>query len=1256
MASSSQSFWEEALEIAESIDPPPPKKRRYEVSPDTPETVCRGTVDRAEPSSPLGFGGTELTFIPTHLRSRGTAEGYEGHSYLQSAEYAANSFGDIASYMKNKDKKVQTQNRELARATNLPQIFKGLTFYINGNTKPSMEELRRMLVQRGGTVVPFLRRKRELDFVIAPVLTIAKFKELENYRVIREGWVLECVEKEKVVDWRKWRLRAGDEAGLAAFISTKPRHPDSESTGPTTIAPAPLKVSDPVVAAPVKAQRGLLQPLVAPGPSALPRELRATEMAPLSAQHGLLPPPATPELRGSTPPGTSEHIKAASVRARPQSSQSLVSLAPPHSTSRGKPVPTPRQPLALPDSSSFSPIKSTPAELVAPAVMVVPPTAEQLSQRIVLSPAAHRASANGPPSAWAGMLPQPTDGEPAPHVDTSTDPYRSGEANKFAGRLMRSDDFRALHTAERGNEAGFIDSYYQNSRLHLLSTWKTELRLLVAEARNSVQQAPTVLPLDGSDRIIFHVDFDAFFVSVGLAKRPDLRGRPVVVCHSSGGGRASTSEIASASYEARKMGVKNGMSLGRARQLCGDDLATIPYEFETYRKHSTAFYRILLGYADELEAVSIDEALLEVTGTVTARELAPDEGDPVSSDAAVCVAEQIRSDIRAATGCEVSIGISHNILLARLATRKAKPGGVFHLTQEKSKELIAELDVASLPSVGYSMKNKLQDAFGTSNCGELLCQSRQRLRGVLGPKTGDTIYNFLRGLDDRRLTPDKERKSVSAEMNYGIRFKNQDQAVNYVLDLGAEVSKRLRAIGVKGRHLTLKIMHRHPEAPIEAPKFLGHGWCETYNRSVGIERRGQATDDATVIGEEAAKLLNAMSFDPCELRGVGIQITKLDHGPKQGEVERGQGRLSFAGPAAKGKEKMADAVYDFDVSETDPTSPKSFSYSDLGALCSRPESRSGSPAREQPELMPALPTQLDLEFLAALPNDIREEIQEEHAKRHGSRSGSRSVSRSPLPSPGPSRKATLNPAAHITKQLRPKHKTQLDAAMIAQGALYGTWSRAAAQAGTSTGPSLHVDSFRTGQSRSRSASLAPSEVGENDNMVGKYRSSELRTLGIDPSVFSALPEDVQAEVIQQERQKMRNQRLRTQSASPAKLRPPRSRSPQPIPTLSITVRAKPALFGARDTDDVATVLAKWVESRKDGGPNEKDTERVRKYFCRCLASFSGLDHVSQLLRNLKGVIRDVCVEDSTWWIAWEELFLSVNEQVQQSFGTGLRIE
>jgi len=221
---------------------------------------------------------------------------------------------------------------------------------------------------------------------------------------------------------------------------------------------------------------------------------------------------------------------------------------------------------------------------------------------------------------WDSQSPEKTPSTPppllsshqavSPAISPSVPPipeYAEHESNPAAQRVMANPAWRATHTSMA---PGFISGYYSHSRLHHLSTWKAELRTLVMEAQDRSErgdfhatynstETPTGVsmrhealvmknPLKGKEKasstteqVIMHVDFDAFFVSAGLVDRPHLRGRPVVVCHSQDrqGGASSTSEIASASYEARRFGIKNGMSLQQARKLCLD-VVTIPYEFE----------------------------------------------------------------------------------------------------------------------------------------------------------------------------------------------------------------------------------------------------------------------------------------------------------------------------------------------------------------------------------------------------------------------------------------------------------------------------------------------------------------------------------------------------------------------------------------------------------------------------------------------------------------------------------------------------
>jgi DNA repair protein REV1 len=214
--------------------------------------------------------------------------------------------------------------------------------------------------------------------------------------------------------------------------------------------------------------------------------------------------------------------------------------------------------------------------------------------------------------------------------------------------------------------------------------------------------------------------------------------------------------------------------------------ANARYEFDTYKKFSLSFYTVLMGYADELQAVSVDEALIDVTSAVRAKEMAPEEHTdiepgqaPKSRDVALELAEMIRNDVRKLTDCEgtfnpmielmvVSIGISHNVLLAKLATRAAKPAGAYHLTAPLVPKFLEDLDVKDLPSIGYSTASKIEEKFGTTKCGPLLEISKSALQKTLGPKTGEMVFGYLRGVDERRLEPHKERKSISAEMNVSL--------------------------------------------------------------------------------------------------------------------------------------------------------------------------------------------------------------------------------------------------------------------------------------------------------------------------------------------------------------------------------------------------------------------------------------------------------------------------------------------------------
>jgi DNA repair protein REV1 len=449
----------------------------------------------------------------------------------------------------------------------------------------------------------------------------------------------------------------------------------------------------------------------------------------------------------------------------------------------------------------------------------------------------------------------------------------------------------------------FINQYYRESRLHHLSTWKADLKAQLqarAMEKSSSQKTKQKPPL-GTRRYVLHVDFDSFFAAVSLRKNPHLVDKPVVIAHGSGPG----SEIASCNYPARKFGVKNGMWMKTALGLCSD-LKVLPYDFKAYEEASRHFYDSILAVDGVVQSISIDEALIDVSEQCI--RAGGSDGRVVSEGSIYREqekAQQIGNDIRAAvkvkTGCDVSVGIGNNILLAKVALRKAKPAGQYLIKPEEVLDFLGELLVTDLPGVAWSIGNKLEEV-GVKLVKDIRALNKERLVTTLGPKTGEKLWDYSRGFDKQEVGEQVIRKSVSAEINWGIRFINQQQAEDFVQCLCDELSKRLLENLVKGKQLTMKIMRKAADAGMDPPKNLGHGKCDTFNKSIVL---GVATTDKTILGREAISILRSYGFSPGELRGLGVQMQKLEPLKPLKESSEGaslqpdssQRRLQFKKPA-----------------------------------------------------------------------------------------------------------------------------------------------------------------------------------------------------------------------------------------------------------------------------------------------------------------------------------------------------------------------
>ncbi|KAK1092457.1 deoxycytidyl transferase [Friedmanniomyces endolithicus] len=513
---------------------------------------------------------------------------------------------------------------------------------------------------------------------------------------------------------------------------------------------------------------------------------------------------------------------------------------------------------------------------------------------------------------------------------------------------------------------------------------------LAAEKTTSQKQQLRVKKLPGQRRYIMHVDFDSFFAAVSLKRYPQYIDKPAVVAHGGGSG----SEIASCNYPAREFGVKNGMWMRRAQELC-PEIKILPYDFPGYEEASRKFYDAIMATGGVVQSVSIDEALVDISGICFAQSgtdgVKRDEGGVFREQAkADAIAQSMRDEVLDKTGCAVSVGIGGNILLAKVALRKAKPAGQYQLRPEQVLEFIGKLEVQNLPGVAWSIGGKLEE-IGAKLVKDIRELTKEKLMNTLGPKTGEKLYEYARGIDRAEVGDQVVRKSVSAEVNWGVRFENQEQVDEFMHGLCGELHKRLLKERVKGKQLTMKVMRRAGDAPRDPPKHLGHGKCDTVNKSVQL---GVATSEQGVILKEILAMMKSFGISPGELRGIGVQMQKLE--PLKGEVgaEGGvdagsQRRLPFKSgqgsklpPAAEkdvlkgpGGEKAAEDLIQDDIK----TPVKAQRFVDAINKPSVPI-RPANPSTPSKRLLNTLgtqfvlPTQVDPSVLAELPEDIRSKL------------------------------------------------------------------------------------------------------------------------------------------------------------------------------------------------------------------------------------------------------------------------------------------
>ncbi|MBX9246767.1 DNA polymerase IV [Actinotalea ferrariae] len=284
---------------------------------------------------------------------------------------------------------------------------------------------------------------------------------------------------------------------------------------------------------------------------------------------------------------------------------------------------------------------------------------------------------------------------------------------------------------------------------------------------------------------ILHVDMDAFFASVELVRRPDLRGRPVVV---GGDGR---SVVLAATYEARAYGVHSAMPMAQAIRLC-PQAVVLPPDQSAYREASAAVMSILRDVTAIVEQVSVDEAFLDVSGA--RRRLGP----PTR------IAALIRERVRRELGLPCSVGIAGTKFVAKLASGFAKPDGVLLVPRGATVEFLHSLPVGSLWGVGERTRESLA-RWGITTVAELAANDVSVVQRAVGRAAGAHLHDLAWGRDPRPVVPERQEKSVGAETTF--EHDTADQAVleGHLLRLADRCSTSLRERGLVARTVSIKI-------------------------------------------------------------------------------------------------------------------------------------------------------------------------------------------------------------------------------------------------------------------------------------------------------------------------------------------------------------------------------------------------------------------------------------------------------------------
>jgi len=366
-------------------------------------------------------------------------------------------------------------------------------------------------------------------------------------------------------------------------------------------------------------------------------------------------------------------------------------------------------------------------------------------------------------------------------------------------------------------------------------------------------------------KAIIHLDVDAFYAAVEVLDNPSLKGKPIVV-----GGPKARGVVSSSSYEARKFGVHSAQPIATAMRLCPQGIY-LPVRMSRYKEVSEQVFEIFSRFTPLIEPLSIDEAFLDLTGSV--RLFGPPEE----------IAKNIKKAVVEEIGITVSAGVAPSKFVAKIASDLQKPDGLTVVPEGKVKEFLEPLPIAKLWGVGRATQEALA-RLGVKTIGDLSRISLDVLERSFG-KHGTHLHFLSHGVDDRDVELRREMKSIGREETFPDDLLDVGAIRREILFLATRVSHRLRCHGVAGRTVTLKV------------KF------SDFRQVTRSETLQEATDDGWEVFHHCCRLLDKTEIGKRPVRLLGISLSQL-----RAQGEEGQLSLFQTGLPAPKRKRLNSAL------------------------------------------------------------------------------------------------------------------------------------------------------------------------------------------------------------------------------------------------------------------------------------------------------------------------------------------------------------